>query len=79
MEGQSADGYIAPSGNDSDNDGLDDAYEGTDNEGIVPVNTDGTDELDYIDSESDNDTVLDNIEGNDFNFDAIPYMILTSA
>jgi gliding motility-associated-like protein len=72
VEGQTTDGYIAPSGNDSDNDGLDDAYEGTDNDGIVPVNTDGTDEPDYIDSDTDNDTVLDNNEGNDFNFDGVP-------
>jgi gliding motility-associated-like protein len=77
VEGQTTDGYMAPSGNDSDNDGLDDAYEGTDNGGIVPVNTDGTDEPDYIDVDSDNDTVPDNNEGNDFNFDGVPDQTFT--
>ena len=69
VEGQTTDGYVAPSGNDTDNDGLDDAYEGSDNNGIIPVNTDGEDTPDYIDGDSDNDTVADNNEGNDFNFD----------
>ncbi len=71
VEGQTTADYIAPSGNDSgDNDGLDDAYEGTDNDGIVPVNTDGTDEPDYIDGDSDNDSV-------DFNFDGVPDQTFT--
>ncbi|WP_273277653.1 Ig-like domain-containing protein, partial [Maribacter polysiphoniae] len=39
---------------------------------LDPVNTDGEDELDYLDTDSDNDLVPDNNEGNDFNFDGIP-------
>ncbi|RNC91562.1 MAG: gliding motility-associated C-terminal domain-containing protein [Allomuricauda sp.] len=72
VEGQSTDGYVPPSGNDEDNDGLDDAYEGSGDEGVTPENTDGTDQPDYLDNDSDNDLVPDNNEGNDFNFDGIP-------
>ncbi|MGB5170582.1 MAG: hypothetical protein WBN69_04040, partial [Eudoraea sp.] len=57
VEAQTTAGYIAPSGNDADGDGLDDAYEGSGDEGITPVNTDGTDELDYLDDDTDNDLV----------------------
>ncbi|MGC1516756.1 MAG: Ig-like domain-containing protein, partial [Maribacter sp.] len=77
IEGQTTAGYISPSGNDSDNDGLDDAYEGTGNQGVAPVNTDGTDAVDYLDDDSDNDLVPDNNEGNDFNFDGIPDQAFT--
>ncbi|MCX2719337.1 DUF7507 domain-containing protein [Lentiprolixibacter aurantiacus] len=72
VEAQTTAGYIPPTGQDSDNDGLDDAYEGSGDEGITPVNTDGTDEVDYLDADTDNDLVADNNEGNDFNFDGIP-------
>jgi len=70
VEGQSTDGYIPPSGIDSDNDGLDDAYEATN--GIDPENTDGSDEPDYLDDDSDNDGVFDYIEGHDFDADGRP-------
>lgn len=60
VEAQSTSNYIAPSGVDANNNGLDDAYEtaqgGTD---LVPLNTDGADTLDYQDSDSDNDGILD--------------------
>ena len=60
IEAQSTTGYIAPSGVDGNNNGLDDAYEtvqgGTD---IIPVNTDGADTLDYQDSDADNDGTPD--------------------
>ncbi len=72
VEGQTTAGYIPPSGDDDDKDGLDDAYEGSGDEGINPENTDGVDEPDYLDDDSDNDLVADNNEGNDFNFDGIP-------
>ena len=72
VEAQTTNGYIAPTGLDDDNDGLDNAYEGSGDEGLTPVNTDGTDTPDYIDDDSDNDLVLDNNEGNDYNFDGIP-------
>ena len=77
VEGQTTAGYIPPSGVDADNDGLDDAYEDGDFEGITPNNHDGTDNPDYIDLDSDNDTVPDNNEGNDFNFDGIPDQTFT--
>ena len=75
VEGQTTAGYIPPSGNDTNNDGLDDAYIG----GLTPVNTDGTDNPDYLDDDSDNDSVPDNNEGNDFNFDGIPDQSFTGS
>ncbi|MBD0779767.1 gliding motility-associated C-terminal domain-containing protein [Maribacter sp. ANRC-HE7] len=72
VEAQTTDGYIAPNDDDAAtyaaNNGVNSAYLG----GLDPVNTDGTDELDYLDTDSDNDLVPDNNEGNDFNFDGIP-------
>ncbi|MDG1570689.1 hypothetical protein OZ410_00040, partial [Robiginitalea sp. M366] len=69
VEGQPTDGYIPPSGTDTDGDGLDDAYEP---DGVTPEDTDGDGTPDYLDQDSDNDTVPDNNEGNDFNFDGEP-------
>ncbi|PIB29897.1 Ig-like domain-containing protein [Maribacter sp. 4G9] len=72
VEAQTTSGYIAPNNDDDatylSNDGVNSAYLG----GLTPVNTDGTDEVDYLDDDSDNDLVPDNNEGNDFNFDGIP-------
>ena len=70
IEAQTTAGYIAPSGVDSDNDGLDDAYDsnpnglasGIDSTGISPVNTDLTDNNDYLDLDSDNDGTFDVVE-----------------
>uniref|UniRef100_UPI000E4AB1E4 DUF7507 domain-containing protein n=1 Tax=Aureibaculum luteum TaxID=1548456 RepID=UPI000E4AB1E4 len=74
VEAQTTVGYIAPSGIDSDGNGLDDAYETSpgSGEGLTPVNTDGVDSPDYLDTDSDNDNVVDSIEGNDANHDGIP-------
>ncbi|WP_297696035.1 gliding motility-associated C-terminal domain-containing protein [uncultured Eudoraea sp.] len=72
IEAQTTSGYVLPSGMDDDKDGLDNAYEGSGDQGLIPVNTDGTDEVDYLDTDTDNDLVPDNNEGNDFNFDGIP-------
>jgi gliding motility-associated-like protein len=72
VESQTTAGYVPPTGSDDDNDGLDNAYEGTGDQGLTPVNTDGTDELDYLDMDTDNDLVPDNNEGNDFDFNGIP-------
>jgi gliding motility-associated-like protein len=72
VEAQTTSGYVAPNDDDAatyaSNDGVNSAYP----DGLVPVNTDGTDELDYLDTDTDNDLVADNNEGNDFNFDGIP-------
>ncbi|MBT8184339.1 MAG: gliding motility-associated C-terminal domain-containing protein, partial [Eudoraea sp.] len=72
VEAQTTDGYTPPSGADDDNDGLDNAYDGAEEQGLDPVNTDGEDEPDYLDDDSDNDLVPDNNEGNDFDFDGVP-------
>jgi hypothetical protein len=66
VEAQTTTGYIAPSGvgtgiTDADNDGIDDNYAG----GLTPVNTDGLDEADYLDSDSDNDGMPDIEENGD--------------
>jgi hypothetical protein len=63
-------GYVAPSGNDLDGNGRDDAYDGA--SALIPVNTDGDPNPDYIDLDSENDGVPDNIEGHDANWDGIP-------
>jgi VCBS repeat-containing protein len=73
VEAQTTAGYVAPSGTgaamvDTDNDGMDDAYDATDatgaagSLGLTPVNTDGADLADYIDTNSDNDTLTDAAE-----------------
>ncbi|MGY8915135.1 MAG: hypothetical protein ACKVJF_08645, partial [Flavobacteriales bacterium] len=77
VEVQTTSGYVAPSGLDDDNDGLDNAYEGAGNEGLTPVDTDGDGTPDHLDLDSDNDLVPDNNEGNDFNFDGIPDQTFT--
>ena len=74
-EAQSTAGYVAKTGLDDDNDGLDNAYDSNDSDtstaasiGIInPTNTDGTltnsDTIpDYLDIDSDNDGIPDNIE-----------------
>ena len=58
VEAQATAGYHAPNGDAAANNGLDSAY-GT---GLTPVNTDGTDEPDYLDLDSDNDAISDNAE-----------------
>jgi len=75
-EAQPTDNYIAPT-TDSDGDGLNDAYEipstiGTfGGAGITPENTDGTDNPDYLDLDTDNDGIVDIIEGHDSNGDGV--------
>ncbi len=80
IEAQGEVGYVAPSGLDTDNDGLDNAYD-TDNGGsaITPVNTDGADQPDYLDLDSDNDTVPDTTEGHDANHDGQPDRVATGS
>ncbi|WP_010519452.1 gliding motility-associated C-terminal domain-containing protein, partial [Croceivirga radicis] len=72
IEGQPTEGYVPPSGEDTDNDGLDDAYEGSGNEGITPEDTDQDGTPDYLDDDSDNDLVSDSNEGHDFDYDGEP-------
>lgn len=56
VEAQTTAGYIAPTGFDSDGDGLDDAYESA---GLTPVDTDGDGTADFLDTDSDNDGFSD--------------------
>ncbi|MEM7035678.1 MAG: Ig-like domain-containing protein, partial [Bacteroidota bacterium] len=63
IEVQTTAGYVAPSGNDLDGNGRDDAYDGAG--ALVPTNTDGTTTPDYRDLDSDDDGVPDLIEGHD--------------
>ena len=59
VEAQTSLSYIAPSGIDANNNGLDDAYEGS---GITPVDTDGDGLPDFMDTDSDNDGTPDTTE-----------------
>lgn len=72
VEAQTTADYIAPSGQDTNANGLDDAYETNGNLGIFPVDTDGDLLPDYLDDDSDNDNVPDNIEAHDIDQDGIP-------
>ena len=59
IEAQTTNGYIAPGTfTDANNDGVNDVYAG----GLTPINTDGTDNPDYIDLDSDNDGSDDTLE-----------------
>ncbi len=61
IEAQTTAGYIAPGSFTAVNAvGLPLAYTSTN--GLTPVNTDGTDQPDYLDTDSDNDTKLDRTE-----------------
>ncbi len=69
---------IVPVGVDTDEDGIDDAFDvdcatcgGVTGVAIVPVNTDGTDAPDYLDTDSDNDGILDLVEAWDTDGDYI--------
>jgi hypothetical protein len=79
IEAQLTTSYQAPLNTDSDGDGIDDRYDnntssfgGNSNNGLTPVNTDGTDLADYLDGDSDNDGYPDTIEGHDTDGDNIP-------
>ncbi|WP_167335410.1 Calx-beta domain-containing protein [Pedobacter kyungheensis] len=61
IEAQTTIAYIPPSGSDTNQDGIDNAY-GT---GLVPVDTDGDGKPDYLDLDSDNDGDSDTIEAYD--------------
>ncbi|MBK9211600.1 MAG: DUF4347 domain-containing protein [Saprospiraceae bacterium] len=76
VEWQTTAGYIAPTGLDSDGDGIDNAYDQTLGFGDAgntntPTNTDGTDTPDYIDLNSDNTEQPDNVEAWDTNNNGI--------
>lgn len=59
VEAQTSLGYTAPSGSDSNGNGLDNAYEAS---GLSAVDTDGDGTPDFMDTDSDNDGSLDTTE-----------------
>tara|TARA_B100001750_G_scaffold248623_1_gene282798 strand:+ start:4111 stop:7602 length:3492 start_codon:yes stop_codon:yes gene_type:complete len=75
VEAQDTSNYIPPSNVDENNNGLDDAYEQNGNQGLIPVNTDNEDMPDYLDTDSDNDNILDAIEAHDHDHDGIPEVV----
>ncbi|PRP65610.1 DUF7507 domain-containing protein [Nonlabens agnitus] len=70
VESQETFGYIAPTGNDVDRNGVDDAYD-TNGSPIEEFDFDGDGSPDYIDTDSDNDNVPDRLEGHDFDHNGI--------
>ncbi len=72
VEAQTTSGYIPPTGQDENDNGLDDAYENGGSLGLIPVDTDGDGLPDYVDEDSDDDGVPDNIEAHDHDHDGIP-------
>ena len=72
VEAQTTSRYIAPSLQDTNNNGLDDAYEIDGTLGLIPVNTDTEDLPDYLDLDSDNDNVADAVEAHDIDKDGAP-------
>ena len=64
VEAQSSKNFIPPSGYDVDGNGLDDAYEDTPGScnGLTPIDTAYDHIPDYLDIDSDNDGILDNVE-----------------
>ncbi|MEL6974286.1 MAG: gliding motility-associated C-terminal domain-containing protein [Bacteroidota bacterium] len=62
LEAQSFIDFVAPSGVDVNQNGLDDAYEGTYGFGIEPISSDDDEFPDYRDFDSDDDGIKDKIE-----------------
>ena len=70
IESQPSGALISPSGSDSDGDGIDDSFDTDEGNNLTdPENTDGTDNADYLDGNSDNDIDSDLVEGWDTNND----------
>ncbi|MBP2831627.1 DUF4114 domain-containing protein [Aquimarina sp. U1-2] len=70
IEGQNSTIFVSLSGNDTDRDGMDDIFD-PDNGGTPQglINTDGTDNPDFLDTDSNNDGVLDTVDAYDTNSD----------
>lgn len=75
VEAQTTADYIAPSGEDTNGNGLDDIYESNTTLGLFPIDTDNDNLPDYLDDDSDNDNVPDRIEGHDHDHDGIPDVV----
>ncbi len=76
IEAQATISYVAPGGNDTDHNGVDDNYD-TNGTWLNPPNTDGVDNPDYLDTDSDNEAGNDTVEagfalsGNDSDGDGL--------
>ncbi len=72
IEAQTTAAFISLANADTDGDGIDNNFDPS-NGGtqITPVNSEGLDVQDYLDSDSDNDNVPDNIEGHDADFNGV--------
>ncbi len=79
VEAQTTLGYVPPSGQDTNANGLDDAYENNGTLGLFPIDTDEDLLPDYLDGDSDNDGIPDNIEAHDINRNGIPDVTLTGS
>ena len=81
VEAQTTLGYTAPTGSDTDGDGIDNAYDGDDNTivgigggtgtALSPIDTDSDASADYLDSDTDGDGLADSLEGHDTNGDGV--------
>ena len=72
IESQPTGTLINPSGVDADGDGIDDNFDTDSGNALTaPENTDGTDNPDYLDTDSDNDGDLDILEAWDINNDGV--------
>lgn len=76
VEAQLTNKYVLPLGTDTDQDGIDDAYDRDNslfhnNQGIIPLNTGADATPDYIDDDTDDDGRPDLIEGHDGNLDGV--------
>ena len=74
IEGMSTGSYQFATGTDTDNDGIDNRYDGTvgfGGNGNTPNDQEGDLIPDYIDTDTDNDGVLDVVEGNDYNMNGL--------
>ncbi|MBW1294494.1 DUF6923 family protein [Aquimarina litoralis] len=72
IEGQDSQNFISLSGLDQDRDGIDDAFDP--DQGGTPQgyqNTDNTDTPDFLDTDSNNDGILDTVDAYDTNNDGI--------
>lgn len=74
VEGLTTLGYLLPAYADTDGDGIDNSYDnfnGFGGDGIHPADKDADTIPDYLDSDTDGDGLIDILEGNDLNFNAI--------
>ncbi len=78
IELQTTAAFVAPTGTDTDGDGIDDRYDldcapcgGVTGDTLSPTNTDGADNADYLDTDSDNDGITDLVEGYDTDYNDV--------